>query len=128
MKTRTYGERRFDRLFGIYNRPVEILAAVAVGMLAVHWMLVMWFVMSRLGTLRFLRLHYTATLGVDWIDSWWMIFAFPVFGLVVFVVNGLFSGALSAKFRSSALVLMSVTIFLEAVAAVGGVMAMLLNG
>lgn len=128
MTTRVYGERKMERLLGINSRTVEVMAAVAVGVLVVHWMFVMGFVLSRIGSLRFLRLHYTAALGVDWVDAWWMIFMFPLFGLAAFFVNALLSGALSFKYRSSAIVIMSMTVFMEVLAAMGGVMALLLNG
>lgn len=128
MPQRTYGERKIERLLGINSRPVELMAATAMGVLAVHWLLVVWFTLPRLGSLRFLRLHYTAALGVDWIAVWWMIFVFPAFGLALFFVNAFLSGVLTPKYRSFAPVMMSITVFLEVVVAIGGIMALLLNG
>jgi len=128
MPMRSYGKGTLERFFGIYSRKAELMAAAAISVLLVHWLLVLWFIMARLGSLDFLRLHYTAALGVDWIDSWWKIFAFPGFGLAVFVVNGLSAGVLSKSHRQFGLLLMGVTIFLEVLFAMGGVMAILLNG
>ncbi len=128
MRDRTYGERAVERVLGINSRSVEYMAAVAMGVLLVHWLLVVWFVLTRLGSLKFLRIHYTASLGVDWIDAWWKIFIFPAFGLAVFFVNALLAGLLTAKYRSFSPVMMSITVFMEVVAAIGGVTALLLNG
>jgi len=128
MTQRAYGERKIERLLGINSRAVEIMASVAMGVLAVHWLLVMWFTLFRLGSLQFLRLHYTASLGVDWIGAWWMIFIFPAFGLVLFFVNASFAGAMSKRYRLFSPVIMSLTVFLEVVTAIGGIAALLLNG
>jgi len=128
MPPRAYGERKIERLLGINSRAVELMASVAMGILAAHWLLVMWFTLFRLGSLRFLRLHYSASLGVDWIGAWWMIFIFPAFGLALFFVNAYFAGALSKRYRLFSPVIMSLTIFLEVVTAIGGVAALLLNG
>ena len=128
MTQRIYGERKIERLLGINSRAVEFMAAAAMGVLAVHWSLIIWFILPRLGSLDFLRLHYTAALGVDWIGAWWMIFVFPAFGLALFFVNALFAGMLAVRYRSFPPIMMAMTLFLESVAAVGGVMALLLNG
>ena len=128
MPARSYGRGTLEQLFGIYSRKAEILATTAMSVLLVHWLLVLWFTVARLGSLGFLRLHYTAALGVDWIDSWWKIFMFPGFGLAVFLVNGLLAGALSKSHRQFGPLLMGVTIFLQVIFAMGGVMAILLNG
>ncbi|MEA3249209.1 MAG: hypothetical protein U9Q03_02530 [Patescibacteria group bacterium] len=127
-KTRSYGDRLTDRVFGIHDRTMEIMAGVAMAVLIVHWMLVMWFIVSRLGSLDFLRLHYTAALGVDWIAVWWMVLIFPGFGLLLFFVNAAFAGLLSKQYRLFSPVIMSITVFLEVVVAIGGIMALLLNG
>jgi len=128
MPVRKYGHGTLEKLFGIYSRKIEVLAVLAMAVLLVHWLLLLWFVLSRIGELDFLRLHYTAALGVDWIDAWWKIFVFPGFGLAVFLVNGLLAGALSRSHKMFGSVLYAITIFLQLIFLVGGVMAMLLNG
>ncbi len=128
MPVRKYGNGTLEKLFGIYNRTIEVMAVLAMAVLLVHWLLLLWFVLSRIGQLNFLRLHYTAALGVDWIDVWWKIFIFPGFGLVVFFVNGLIAGALSKSHRMFGSVLYGITIFLQLLFLIGGVMAALLNG
>ncbi|OIO51337.1 hypothetical protein COY93_04135 [Candidatus Uhrbacteria bacterium CG_4_10_14_0_8_um_filter_58_22] len=127
-RSRGYGEGRLERLFGLYSRKAELAAVLSLVILLAHWSFLLWFSVSRLGTLKFLRLHYTAALGVDWIDSWWKIFVFPGFGLATFLVNAVLSGRLARSHRLFGLVIMWTTVFLEMVFAVGGVMAVLLNG
>ena len=87
-----------------------------------------FFVVPRLGTLEFLRLHYTARLGVDWIGQWWMIFSFPIFGLAVFFVNLYFADVLTRQHRSLGFVAHTSTLFTEAALAFGGIAVILLNG
>ncbi|MBU0625833.1 hypothetical protein KKF05_05895 [Patescibacteria group bacterium] len=128
MLVRTFGSQPLERLLGIYSRRAEFLTAVAMSILLTHWLLIMWFIVSRLGSLEFLRLHYTAALGIDWIDVWWKIFVFPGAGLAVIVINGLLSGALVKSYQYLGLLLMSLTILLQIFFMIGGVMAMLLNG
>jgi sugar phosphate permease len=128
MLTRAYGNRPVERLLGIYNRQIELLAGLAMFILFIHWSLILWFVVSRLGTLEFLRLHYTATLGVDWVAVWWKIFIFPGAGLTVFIINGLLAGILAKNNRSLGFLLFSATIMLQIFFLISGVMALLLNG
>src|SRR3989339_697660 len=127
-RSRIYGEGHLERLFGLYGRKAELAAVLSLVILLMHWSFLLWFSISRLGTLDFLRLHYTAALGVDWIDVWWKLFVFPGFGLATFLVNAVLSGRLARSHRLLGLVIMWTTVFLEVVFAVGGVMAVLLNG
>ncbi|MFH2062670.1 MAG: hypothetical protein ABIJ46_00755 [bacterium] len=127
-RSRDYGERYLERLFGLYSGWAELAAVLSLLVLLSQWAFLLWFVSSRLGTLDFLRLHYTAALGVDWIGPWWNLFVFPVFGLAAFLINGVLSGLLARSHRLFGLVIMWTTVFLEVVFAVGGVMAVLLNG
>lgn len=100
----------------------------SLGVLVAHWIVVFAFVVPRLGTLEFLRLHYTATIGVDWIGAWWMIFSFPVFGLFVYFVNIYFANLLTKQHRSLAIVVHASTALTEMALAFGGIAAVLLNG
>jgi len=127
-RSRIYGEGHLERLFGLYGRKAELAAVLSLVILLMHWSFLLWFSISRLGTLDFLRLHYTAALGVDWIDVWWKLFVFPGFGLATFSVNAILSGRLARSHRLLGLIIMWTTVFLEVVFAVGGVMAVLLNG
>lgn len=127
MTTRAYGSRKLDRLFGIGGRTAEIMFAAAMAVLILHWLLVFSFVVSRLGSLGFLKLHYTAALGVDWIAGWWNVFLYPGFGLVVLLVNALLSGRLYRSQPVLGLTVLGSTVFLQVVCAVGGGMSLLLN-
>jgi hypothetical protein len=128
MASRIFGQTKLERLFGVYNRKAELYLLVAAGVLVIHWSLVVWFVVTRLGTLEFLRLHYTAALGIDWIDDWWKIFVFPGVGLVALFVNALFAGQLSKTHRLLGALILGSGILLQIIFAIGGVMALLLNG
>ena len=110
------------------SRSATTLLTASFGILVGHWASVLFFVVPRLGTLQFLRLHYTARLGVDWIGQWWMILSFPLFGLAVFFVNLYFADVLSRQSRSLGLVAHTSTLLTEAALAFGGIAAVLLNG
>ncbi|MFH1046977.1 MAG: hypothetical protein V1738_01640 [Patescibacteria group bacterium] len=128
MPARTFGKGRLEKTFGIYSRNIELLAASAMAVLLLHWLILLWFVLSRIGQLEFLRLHYTVTLGIDWIDSWWKIFVFPAFGLGVFLLNGLIAGVLAPGNKIFSSLIYGITVFLQVIFAIGGLMAILLNG
>ncbi len=110
------------------SRSASTLLTASLGILVGHWVAVFFFVVPRLGTLEFLRLHYTARLGVDWIGQWWMIFSFPIFGLAVFFVNLYFADVLARQHRSLGFVAHTSTLLTEAALAFGGIAAILLNG
>ena len=105
-------------------RPWFIAAAI---LLVVHWSLIIVFVAPQVGTLDFLRLHYTVAFGIDWIDRWYMIFVFPIVGATALVVNTWLVLLLSARYRGLATVVSQVTLFVEAALVIGGVSAVLLN-
>lgn len=102
-------------------------AVAAFAPLLVQWAFIVAFVWPRLGTLTYLRLHYTASRGVDWIDDWRMLFLFPLVGLVVWVLNLVLASRLASASHHLARLVLGVTVFVEALFAVGGVLAVLLN-
>lgn len=110
------------------DRAMRLTAAAAFAVLLVHWAFIVAFVVPRLGELRFLRLHYSASQGIDWIDDWRAIFTFPAVGLGAFVCNVAFAVALARRERELGRLLLGATVIVEAVLAVGGVIAVLLNG
>ena len=122
------GKRQFfqDR-FGLHDKPSRVVAIVAAAVLLLNWAAIVAFLIPRAGSLRFLRLHYTAALGVDWVAEWWKVFAFPLLGVAVFFVNGVFSGILSKKHPMLGLVILFSTAAIEMILAGGGIMAILLN-
>ncbi len=110
------------------DRTARVVAVAAFAVLGAHWLFVLAFVIPRLGTLHFLRLHYAATSGVDWVDVWWYIFVFPVFGAAAFFANLAIAAALAKKHRVLGIAVLAATAGIEiALAAAGGV-AILLNG
>lgn len=109
------------------SRISTALLTFSLSVLVAHWLAIFAFVIPRLGTLGFLRLHYTAAIGVDWIGSWWMVFSFPVFGLLVFFVNLSLENVLTRQHRSLAIVVHVSTALTEIALAFGGIAAVLLN-
>lgn len=124
----TEGRKTIESLLGIADRTSRTAAAAALGVLLAHWAFVFAFVWPRLGTLEFLRLHHTATLGVDWVGRWWLIFIFPLVGFAAFFVNGALSGILVARAKRLPPVIYATTAGLECLLAAAGAMAVLLNG
>ncbi|MEY4744759.1 MAG: hypothetical protein RL272_704 [Candidatus Parcubacteria bacterium] len=110
------------------DRVMRASAAAAFAVLAVHWALIVAFLIPRLGTLRFLRLHYTASQGIDWVDDWRAIFTFPAVGLAALACNYAFAAALARNRRPLGRMILIGTVLVEAIVAVGGVIAVLLNG
>ena len=119
---------KIEALFGTPDRVSKIAAIVGLVVLAAHWGLVFAFIVPRLGTLGFVRLHHTATLGVDWIGEWWKLFVFPIAGCAAFFVNALLSGILTRRTVRAAPVIHVTTACLQVLLATAGVIALLLNG
>jgi hypothetical protein len=113
--------------FGLNDRSSRIAAVVAASALVLNWAAVITFLVPRAGRLKFLKLHYTAALGVDWVGEWWKLFVFPVLGCAIFFVNGAFSGILARKHRLLGLSILFSTAVIEILLAGGGVTAILLN-
>ncbi len=103
------------------------LAVAAFTVLLGHWLAVLWFVVPRLGTLDFLRLHYTAGLGIDRIGVWWHIFLYPAAGFIVFIVNVLLSAVAGRKHRLLGTLVLSATVVVQVLLAAGGIIAVSLN-
>ncbi|HTM68972.1 MAG TPA: hypothetical protein VL426_06780 [Candidatus Binatia bacterium] len=110
------------------DKATRITAAAAFSVLMVHWAFIVAFVMPRLGELQFLRLHYSAAQGIDWVDDWRAIFLFPAVGLAAFACNVAFAVLLARRDRALGRLLMGATVVVELLVAVGGVIAVLLNG
>jgi hypothetical protein len=110
------------------DRMMRVTAALAFAVLAAHWALIMAFVTPRVGTLRFLRLHYSASQGVDWVGAWYAIFTFPAVGLMAFIGNVALAAALARGSRPLGKMVLVATVLIEAVLAAAGVIAVLLNG
>lgn len=114
-------------MLGTRDRAGMGLAVAALAVLLGHWITVLWFVVPRLGTLDFLRLHYTAGLGIDWIDAWWYLFTYPVAGFLALIANVLLAALLAKRHPSLGLLVLSATLVVQVFLAVGGVIAVLLN-
>ena len=110
------------------ERVARVATASAILVLAVHWILVAHFVIVRLGDLKFLRLHYAAGIGVDWVDRWWYLFVFPFFGLLSFVVNAWLATVLAKRKTALGVLILVATAVLEIFFVAGGLIALLLNG
>lgn len=104
--------------------------AVATSLLALiaHWGIVAAFVLPRLGSLGFLRLHYTASQGIDWIDVWYVILLFPTVATLTLVVNAVVAARFALRNKSLARIVLVITAMIELLMTVGGVLVVLLNG
>lgn len=114
-------------LLGTRDRVGISVAAASLAVLLGHWLTVLWFVVPRLGTLDFLRLHSTAGLGIDWIDAWWYLFTYPVAGFVVILVNVPLASILARRHHALGLLVLSATFMLQVFLATGGIFAVTLN-
>jgi hypothetical protein len=110
------------------DRPMRIAAAAAFAVLLAHWLFILAFVVPRLGGLGFLRLHYTAAHGIDWVAGWQAIFTFPGIGLAAFFVNVALAAALAKNHRALGRIVLGAAVLVEVLLAAGGVLAVLLNG
>jgi hypothetical protein len=110
------------------DRPMRVAAVLSFVVLVAHWLFILAFVVPRLGSLSFLRLHYTAAHGIDWVASWEAIFTFPGIGLVVFFVDLAIAAALARTNPSLGRIVLGAAVLVQVILAVGGVLAVLLNG
>lgn len=122
-----YFKGQIHAWIGVRDRSSLTIAAACLMVLIVHWAVIFLFIAPRLDSLDFLRLHYTASVGVDWIGDWWNIFVFPAAGFFVFFINGLLSGILAVKSRMLGLAVLVATLIIEVFLAAGGIMAVILN-
>lgn len=117
-----------EKFFGIRSRTGWLFMVLAAVALAANWLAVVIFLASRpAGLPDFLRLHYTAALGVDWVAEWWKIFIYPGVGLAVFFINGFFSGILAKRHRMLGLLILGTTAVMEVLLTVAGFLAVMLN-
>jgi len=114
--------------FGINGRSGLVLVLVSGALLALDLVLVLAFLIPRFGRLDFLRLHYTADLGVDWVAEWWKIFIFPGLGVMVFFSNAFFSGILARRHRMYGNLVWTATVVVEAMLAAASILVIRING
>lgn len=119
--------RETGQRFGAERGANRVVSVFSLLTLACVWALTLSFIVPRLGSLTFLRLHYSAAFGVDWIDRWQYLLIFPALGLAVFVVNGYFAGILGRRHRSLGLAMHLATLVVEVLIAAGTLIAVLLN-
>jgi hypothetical protein len=115
------------KFFGVTSRMGWFLVFLAAAALLINWLIVIVFLVTRPGELGFLRLHYTAALGVDWVAEWWKFFIYPGAGLAAFFINGFFSGILTKKHRLFGSLLLGATAVIELFLTIGAIMVALLN-
>lgn len=110
------------------DRPMRVAALMAFAILVAHWLFILAFVVPRLGGLGFLRLHYTAAHGIDWVAGWQAIFTFPGIGLAAFFLNLGIAAALAKTSPVLGRIVLGAAVLVEIFLAIGGVLAVLLNG
>lgn len=101
------------------------IAALAVCL--AHWAGLLAFLTTRLGDLDFLRLHYTAEFGIDWLGAWYLIFTYPAAGLAILVINAWMTLRLQATYRGLASVVAVATLAMQVAIAAAGTIAVILN-
>lgn len=121
-------KEKIDRFFGIQDRAGAVLTWVGFLVCLGNIANTVLFVFPRWGQLEFLRLHYTAALGIDWHGDWRYIMVFPGLAIVIFMLNGWLSGRLARRQRRLGLMSMALTAIIEIFIAIGGVIAVSLNG
>lgn len=119
--------RRVSGIVPLQSVAGQAAAGFALAILAVHWALIVRFLVARAGSLSFLRLHYSVAFGVDWVDQWWLLFLFPLLGLATFAINLWLSVQLARSRPALGTMLLVATALLEALFAAGGSFAILLN-
>lgn len=120
-------DRLIPSLVDVRDRASAALFSVALAALVLQWLLLFWFVLPRLGELSFLRLHYTAGLGVDWAGPWWFAFAYPLFGLAALVANTFLAAPLARAHRGLGLAAHGTSVLVELAFTAGVVIVILLN-
>lgn len=122
-----FGRLTIARVFGSSGSGTKVAVVVGAAALLAQLALVFSFIVPRLGTLRFLRLHYTSAFGVDWVGAWWNMFVFPAAGFAIFFANGAAASLASRRHPLLGSMLAFVTAFVELSLAAGGGLAVLLN-
>lgn len=114
--------------FGVQSRAAAVYVWGAAALAMANLAAVLAFVLPRWGQLRFLRLHYTVALGVDWVTDWRWLFAYPAAALAILPVNGWLAGRLTGRQRRLGLMMLAVTMLIEAFVLAGAGLAISLNG
>jgi len=117
-----------SRWLNTLDKPMKWAISVSLLALIVHWGIVAAFVIPRLGQLGFLRLHYTARQGVDWVDVWYVILIFPTVATLTLIVNTFVAARFALRNKSLGRLLLVITAMIEILMTVGGVLVVLLNG
>lgn len=110
------------------DRPMKWAFSVSLLALMAHWGIVAAFVIPRLGNLGFLRLHYTARQGIDWVDIWYVILVFPTVATLTLIINAIIAARFAIRNKSLGRLLLVITALIEILMTVGGVLVVLLNG
>ncbi|MDD5251365.1 MAG: hypothetical protein PHT12_01880 [Patescibacteria group bacterium] len=121
------GKTRFETRFGLTDRLTAVMAALAAAAWLVSLAAVAGFVLPRWGQTDFLRLHYTARWGVDWVAEWWNIAVFPAVGGVILLINGWLAGRLARQHRALAFLVYAATAANETLVAAASVLVVILN-
>jgi hypothetical protein len=121
-------KEKIARFFGVQDRAAAALVWASFLVCLANIIMIAAFIIPRWGDLGFLRLHYTVALGVDWVDDWRYVFVFPALAAFIFVLNGWLAGRLSAQHRRLGIMLLGLTVIIEIFIAVGGAIAISLNG
>ncbi len=96
-------------------RFIRVSLLLAASLNALHWMLVLWFIVPRLsGDADFFVLHSTIYFGVDRIGEAWRLIGEPLFGTGLLVLNAAVASFFYVKDRLASAFLAGLSILLEA--------------
>jgi hypothetical protein len=121
-------KEKMAKFLGIQDRLGAVLFWASCLTCLVNLGLTVNFLLPRWRQLRFLRLHYTAALGIDWVADWRYIFIFPGLAIAVVFINGWLAGRLAGKHRRLGLMALAATVAVQVFFAFGAVIAVSLNG
>lgn len=114
--------------FGIKSRGAAAYVWASAALALASLLAVLAYVVPRWGELRFLRLHYTAALGIDWVADWRWLFVFPALAWAILPVNGWLAGRLAGRQRRLGLMMLAATLLVETFILAGAGLAVSLNG
>ncbi|MBN1585087.1 hypothetical protein JW899_01835 [Candidatus Uhrbacteria bacterium] len=119
--------RKLADFFGLRGWLSVSLTGLSFLLCLANAVLVFVFLVSRWGHLGFLRLHYTAALGIDWVDGWRWMLVFPGLAVLFFSANGYLSGYLARRHHRLGLMMSGLTVLVLAAVLAGGALAVSLN-
>lgn len=103
---------------------VKVFIGIALVLNATMW-LVVYFRIPHKDTPLFL--HHTIYFGVDWIGAWWKAYTFPLIGFIIGFGNSLLAWMFFRSRSFVSLMLLVVTVFIQAFLLIQTIVVVMLN-